>query len=67
MSATNFILEYGGCPVEFDFGAHLVRGEFATRFASESAAWQEARNEGLNIHRCRVVNLYLRSQPQQLD
>jgi len=59
MSATNFILEYGGCPVEFDFGAHLVRGEFA--------AWQEARNEGLNIHRCRVVNLYLRSQPQQLD
>lgn len=59
MSA-NFILEYGGCPVEFDFGVHLVDEQFATPFANEADAWLEATREGLSLKRCRVVNTYLR-------
>ena len=60
MSA-EFILEYGGKPVEFDLGVHLVDEAYADRFASESDAWHAAHKEGLNPARCKVVNLHERN------
>ena len=67
MSA-QFIIEYGGCPVQMGTGQALLTTEqSADRFTSEAEAWWAAYRMDLNPDRVRVVNLYERNQrlPEQ--